>query len=368
MSFLSKLFDTTQNYVKVPPGHKVVMIYPVEHHYIHKYESGFYVADIGRSGDYEGVFTALRALAASGGKANVIWIIQGNFLDALEDRDAFLREMKSLVDQSKGRMGHCAVFAYAKVNHEPIMKQVKELGVGVHYSAEDGACFVEVHKPEGIVVGIPGRAYGMSSFWWSAWSLVLRLLPAWPCLKKQSLGRLLRTGHRGPAGIGGLVLQRPDKRAASHEPGMNWPYERKRSLVELVALLADEPTNKNLVDFYRCLLASRVAVRISNPPPGMHPGIPYVTQPGDQLGISSAVGPDGSSMLLVYCYEGVLAGAGVATPGEKEVWMEMEGRRVLELAQTLGFGVIVQNERGGDPTWACVQKQHVPKILTGEFA
>jgi hypothetical protein len=38
-----------------------------------------------------------------------------------------------------------------------VVELLKNAGFGVHGSAEDGACFVEVHKPDGtITIGMPG--------------------------------------------------------------------------------------------------------------------------------------------------------------------------------------------------------------------
>jgi hypothetical protein len=84
-------------------------------------------------------------------------------LTALQDVDAFLVRIRAIVAESKGKVGHCAVFAKEAAERTDVMAALKQLGVGVHYSAPDGACFVEVHRPEGIIVGMPGKRFDVGT-------------------------------------------------------------------------------------------------------------------------------------------------------------------------------------------------------------
>ena len=90
---------------------------------------------------------------------SVIWIIQAEFLAAALDVDGFLARVRAIVAASKDKVGHCAVFAKEAAQRIDIMAALKQIGLGVHYSAPDGACFVEVHRPDGIVVGMPGKPF-----------------------------------------------------------------------------------------------------------------------------------------------------------------------------------------------------------------
>jgi len=92
------------------------------------------------------------------GQASIIWILQPCVLESAAF-DALIGMLTAIVQQSRGIVGHCAVVPHATEQHASQMRRLKQPGVGVHYSAEDGACFVEVHKPDGIVVGMPGRAF-----------------------------------------------------------------------------------------------------------------------------------------------------------------------------------------------------------------
>jgi hypothetical protein len=96
-------------------------------------------------------------------KQSVIWIFQTEFLEALRDVDGFLARIRAVVATSRDKVGHCAVFAKEAAQRTDIMASLKQIGLDVHYRAPDGACFVEVHRPDGIVVGVPGRAFDVGA-------------------------------------------------------------------------------------------------------------------------------------------------------------------------------------------------------------
>jgi hypothetical protein len=159
MSFLTSLFGRTKDTVTVPPGHKVVVVYPTEKAYFGRCESGVWVADLGIACDFVDVVSHFTQMSIAGQQASVIWILQPCLLESAAAFDSLIGALTIIAQQSCGIVGHCAVVPHATKLHAPQMKRLRLSGLGVHYSAEDGACFVEVHKPDGIVVGMPGRAF-----------------------------------------------------------------------------------------------------------------------------------------------------------------------------------------------------------------
>ena len=124
--------------VTVPPGYKVVVVHASTEAALSKSESGYWIAQMGNAGGEQSVLAELKTL---------------------NDPAQFVTAVDSLVKDSGGSFGFTAVVPGASAEHEPMMARLQAVGVGVHYAADDGACFVEVYKPEGIVVGIPGAAF-----------------------------------------------------------------------------------------------------------------------------------------------------------------------------------------------------------------
>ncbi len=145
--------------VTVPPGHKVVVVHATENAALARCESGIWIAQMGTGVDHRSVLDELKKLAKDDQQQNVIWIMPPEFLDTLADQASFMSEVASIVKSSQGKIGHTAVLPRASAKHKSVMAQLRDFGIGVHYSADDGACFVEVHKPDGIVVGMPGPAH-----------------------------------------------------------------------------------------------------------------------------------------------------------------------------------------------------------------
>jgi hypothetical protein len=145
--------------IKVPEGHKVVVIGPSPKPFLARAESGVWILNLGDGKDLGRALDALDEFVGRADKQTVIWIIQAEFLGALRDVEAFLARIRSIVAASKGKVGHGAVFAKEAGQRLDVMAALKQMGIGVHYSAPDGACVVEIHRPDGIVVGMPGNAF-----------------------------------------------------------------------------------------------------------------------------------------------------------------------------------------------------------------
>jgi hypothetical protein len=154
-----KVEHMTDDEVVVPEGHKVVVFRPAAKPFLARAQSGLWILNFGDGSDCDRALDAIDEFVARADKQSVIWILQADFFKSLRDLDGFLERVRTVVTRSRGTVGHCAVFATEASRRTDVMQAFGQLGLGVHYSAPDGACFVEVHRPDGIVVGMPGRAF-----------------------------------------------------------------------------------------------------------------------------------------------------------------------------------------------------------------
>jgi len=143
--------------VRVPPGHKVVVIHPVADPQIGQLESNFLVVDFGLNGNWRNVVGTLENAMSRGESPPAVAILQRAMLDnlqALAEVDDFIEAFARL----RAR-GWTAVWVLPNeaADRTKVVIQLQAAGFGVHGSAPDGACFVEVHKPDGtITVGMAG--------------------------------------------------------------------------------------------------------------------------------------------------------------------------------------------------------------------
>ena len=147
--------------VTVPPNHKVVVVYPSPSDKAFLTESGLTVIDLGEKGASGRTYKDLNQIFKET-KTSILWIIQSPLLSAHQNAGTLDKFIKS-IDLEKSKyddVSQIAVFPLEASSYKDVMKQFKDIGFGVYYSAEDGACFVEVHKPSGeIKVGMPGAAF-----------------------------------------------------------------------------------------------------------------------------------------------------------------------------------------------------------------
>jgi tetratricopeptide (TPR) repeat protein len=144
----------------VPEGHKVVTVHPTRTPRFGRAESGVWIADLGDgTGDLEEVIGRVMYMAVEGKPAFVVWILQPTVLRSPIIFDNFLAVFDTFVHQWRGTVEHCVVVSRGDDRDRVQMKRLADLGVSVHHSAEDGECFVEVHKPDRIVIGVPGTGF-----------------------------------------------------------------------------------------------------------------------------------------------------------------------------------------------------------------
>jgi len=149
--------------IEVPEGQKVVVIGPSPRPFLARAESGTWILNFGDGKDLTHALDAVEDLVAGPHGGSVIWLFQGEFLSALSDVDGFLARVRAIIAASHDKVEHFAVFAKEAGLHTEVMASLKQIGLGVYYSAPDGACFVEVYRPDGIVVGLPGRSFDVAS-------------------------------------------------------------------------------------------------------------------------------------------------------------------------------------------------------------
>ena len=148
----------------VPPGHKVNVLHPSSKTCFARTESGVVIAQLGSGAEALDVVARAALLIPRGKPAFLVWILQPAMLDSATLFDRFLSDFTLLVERSRGTLDHCAVVPYANELHRIQMKRLADLGISVHHAAANGACFVEIHRPDGIVIGIPGSTSRRRTF------------------------------------------------------------------------------------------------------------------------------------------------------------------------------------------------------------
>lgn len=144
-------------FATVPPGHKIAVIKASETAEFGTSESGIRIAQMGKHDVDQRILSIVKDFAVDSDGAHLIWIMAPEFIDSLSDHAGFMAEVKVIVVASNERVTHAAVFPGASPQHQSFIKQIRGLGMSTYSAADDGACFVEVHRPDGIVVGMPGK-------------------------------------------------------------------------------------------------------------------------------------------------------------------------------------------------------------------
>lgn len=139
--------------VVVPPDHKVITYSASPEPSLFRSESGYWILQCGDGRDPRWAIESVERFAATADGVNVIWIIDVRFLQSIESAD-FARRAAVVAERSRPRMGHTAVFS--RECDPEVMGALQDAGFGVHLTGPDDLCFVEVHRPDGIVAGMPG--------------------------------------------------------------------------------------------------------------------------------------------------------------------------------------------------------------------
>lgn len=149
---LGKKIDT----VTVPPGHKVVVFRPTPKTHVSRTKSGFWIVDFGYSEPELSLYNSIEQLVINA-QNNVILIISSTLIERLDNPGNVINKLEKIYREKDNKSGMTLVVAFPREKDMELMRKVKNTGMPVFNSAHDGACFVEVHKPDGIVVGMPGK-------------------------------------------------------------------------------------------------------------------------------------------------------------------------------------------------------------------
>jgi hypothetical protein len=151
--------------VRVPPGHKVVVVSPSQHPLFTKLESGLCFADFGQAADYQQLFDAVERALRLVPKTSIVWSIQKEPIVAWTSDEVLLANWLRRfhdVRQLRGteaEAGDVAVVPDFGSQGKAMMILLASLGVGVHLPGPEGESLIEVHRPDGIVIGMPGPAF-----------------------------------------------------------------------------------------------------------------------------------------------------------------------------------------------------------------
>ena len=144
--------------VVVPPGHKVIVIKPTAVAHVAVAPSGALVVDYGKNGNWQYTNSQFEAAHAKRAASAVV-ILQREMIDKLSQANElgqFIAYWKAAKEKGVSAVW---VLPLRASEQSSVINSIQGAGYGVHASAPDGACFVEVHKPDGsITVGMPGPA------------------------------------------------------------------------------------------------------------------------------------------------------------------------------------------------------------------
>lgn len=165
MGLFDRFRRAPKGMVKVPEGHKVVTVGPGPEPCVARIESGAVIADFGPQLASAAVFDAVERRLREQPQVMVVWVIGAPALSLL------LRELPLLASwlrrfhavsslRGPGVRGDVVVVpASAGPQARALMALLWALDIGAHESAPDGVAFIEVHRPDGITVGMAGSAY-----------------------------------------------------------------------------------------------------------------------------------------------------------------------------------------------------------------
>jgi hypothetical protein len=157
------------------------------------------------------------------------------------------------------------------------------LDAGSHESAPDGAAFVEVHRPDGIVVGMPGPAFMGNAEARGGLRAVYEQLDA------------LEGAAETDAAVQALRARELRIIQQHLSPAAGAPLPTPLS--DLMTQALEDSSGVRTQAFHRAFLASRVGVIASGLPEGGEPGESR-SAAGSPVGLARAATPDGRVMVL----------------------------------------------------------------------
>jgi hypothetical protein len=205
-----------------------------------------------------------------------------------------------------------------------LARLIQSLGLPTHDAAPDGAVFAEVHTPQEIRTRLPGTAMPPTDK---------------PVLAEVGWKRREEVATTDSAA---RLRDLDQEMAFIVEKLMTPAYLEHLSLARLISLAAATPDEAHLGTLYRVLLRSKVGARAS----------------AGQQGLPTAKLEDGTLMLVALCNIPAMA---EANPGVH--FFEIAALDVLAMADSAGYGVILENALDGRNSWVGIAPKQVTQLL-----
>jgi len=316
----------------VPEGHRVVVRYLAPEPVFGRSESGVYLGDTGPRAAGEQLIARVVQLLVADPQARVILVIQPS---------ALARELANPPTMAAWLLQLFAVcipdaslpmiiVPQAMSGGAVLADLIQSLGLSVYDAAPDGAVFIEIHTPQGIQISLPGAAIPprdepvLAEIGWER-----REVAAMP----DSAARL-----RDLDGEMAFIVEKIMSGYLSQTPVDLEQFD----LAALITLAADTPDEAHMGTLYRVLLRSKVGAQAS----------------AGQQRLPTATLENGMQMLVAFCDIPAVA---AANPGAQ--FFEIAALDVLAMADSAGYGVILENPLDGRNSWVGLAPKQVTQLL-----
>ncbi len=148
----------TADTVAIPEGHQIIVVHPSDIARIGQLQCGILVVDYGNDGDWNSINLKLDELWP-GRTTSTLVVLQKGLIESLRRSNQVTTFFSDWKRRASSKMSTLWVLPLKAAEDADVIAEIHGIGCGVHASAPDGACFVEVHKPDGsITIGMPGPA------------------------------------------------------------------------------------------------------------------------------------------------------------------------------------------------------------------
>lgn len=142
--------------IVVPEGHEVIVVKPAREARTGRLPCGVFVVDYGENGDWPSLHRQMLSAYAESQTSTLI-ILQRAMIEHLRNNGLIAPFFKDWKQYAAEKLPAIWVLPLDASMDADLVAGICAMGYGAHGSAADGACFVEVHKPDGsVVVGMPG--------------------------------------------------------------------------------------------------------------------------------------------------------------------------------------------------------------------
>lgn len=148
----------TSNTVTIPEGHQIIVVHPSDVARIGQLQCGILVVDYGNDGDWNSINMKLDEICP-GRTTSTLVVLQKGLIESLRRSNQVTTFFSDWKRRASSEISTLWVLPLKAAEHADVIAEIHGIGCAAHASAPDGACFVEVHKPDGaITIGMPGPA------------------------------------------------------------------------------------------------------------------------------------------------------------------------------------------------------------------